>query len=100
MRFLREGRGNFPSSDDHQAGNDWQDRVGEKYSQLWLLWETVQTLIMLGKSPEVIFYNADNEELERIPIDKMTREELNQLMVDKGIEKKEAGEKGSQHDEI
>ena len=55
---------------------------------------------MLGKSPEVIFYNAENEELERIPIDKMTREELNQLMVEKGIEKKEAREEESQHDEI
>ena len=56
---------------------------------------------MLGKSPEVIFYNAENEELERIPIDKMTREELNQLMAEKGIEKKEAEvEGGSQHDEI
>ena len=44
--------------------------------------------------------NAENEELERIPIDKMTREELNQLMVEKGIEKKEAKEEGSQHDEI
>ena len=58
---------------------------------------------MLGKSPEIVFYNAEKEELERIPIDKMTREELNQLMTDKGIEKKvakEDEEEGSQHDEI
>ena len=42
-------------------------------------------------------------ELERIPIDKMTREELNQLMVEKGIEKKPKEEKeedGSDHDEM
>ena len=58
-------------------------------------------IIMPGKSPEIVFYNAEKEELERIPIDKMTREELNQLMTDKGIEKKEEkGEEGSQHDEI
>ena len=40
--------------------------------------------------------------MERIPIDKMTREELNQLMVDKGIEKKEKKEEeeGSEHDEM
>ena len=58
--------------------------------------------ILPGKSPEIVFYNAEKEELERIPIDKMTREELNQLLVEKGIEKKEAkGEgEGSQHDEI
>ena len=56
---------------------------------------------MPGKSPEIVFYNAEKEELERIPIDKMTREELNQLMTDKGIEKKETkGDEGSQHDEI
>ena len=55
---------------------------------------------MSGKSPEIVFYNAEKEELERIPIDKMTREELNQLVVEKGIEKKEAKGEGSQHDEI
>merc|ERR1711910_202770 len=36
-----------------------------------------------GKSPEIVFYNAEKEELERIPIDKMTREELIQLMTEK-----------------
>jgi len=54
-----------------------------------------------GKSPEIVFYNVDNQEIERIPIDKMTREELNELMVDKGIEKKEKEETDrSEHDEI
>ena len=60
-------------------------------------------ILFTGKSPEVIFYNVDNVELERIPIDKMTREELNQLMVEKGIEKKPKEEKegdGSDHDEM
>ena len=60
-------------------------------------------ILFTGKSPEVIFYNVDNVELERIPIDKMTREELNQLMVEKGIEKKpkeEEEEDGSDHDEM
>ena len=58
-------------------------------------------VLFLGKSPEIVFYNVDNQEIERIPIDKMTREELNELMVDKGIEKKEKKETDrSEHDEI
>ena len=70
-------------------------------NQIQLLWREY-LILFTGKSPEVIFYNVDNVELERIPIDKMTREELNQLMEDKGIEKKEKEEtkEGTEHDEI
>ena len=38
-----------------------------------------------GKSPEMIFYNANGEELERIDVAKMTRVELNALIKAKGI---------------
>ena len=50
-----------------------------------------------GKSPEAIFYNLAGEEVERIAIDKYKREELNNLMIEKGIPKKD---KTADHDEI
>ena len=49
-----------------------------------------------GKSPEAIFFNEAGEEVERIAIDKYKRSELNDLMVEKGIPKKEK----TDHDEI
>ena len=56
----------------------------------------------LGKSPEAVFYNAEGEEVERIDISGMLRDELNELMINKGIKKKEAStdDEGSKHDEI
>lgn len=48
-----------------------------------------------GKSPEMIFYNANGEELERIDISKLIRSELNALLVKKGIPLK-----GASHDEV
>ena len=47
-----------------------------------------------GKSPEMIFLNANGEELERIDISKMTRKELNAFIQKKGIPLK------SNHDEV
>ena len=47
-----------------------------------------------GKSPELFFYNANGEELERMDISKMKRDELNQLVKAKGIPMK------SGHDEV
>ena len=47
-----------------------------------------------GKSPELIFFNANGEELERTEISRMTRSELNQLVSAKGIPSK------SKHDEV
>ena len=49
-----------------------------------------------GKSPEAIFFNEAGEEVLRIAIDKYKRSELNDLMVEKGIPKKEK----TDHDEI
>jgi hypothetical protein len=42
-----------------------------------------------GKSPEMIFLNANGEELERLDISRMKREELVELMEAKGIPKKQ-----------
>ena len=47
-----------------------------------------------GKSPEMIFYNTNGEELERIDISKLKRDELNALIVAKGIPVK------GKHDEV
>ena len=47
-----------------------------------------------GKSPEIIFFNANGEELERLDISKMKRDELNALVKAKGIPVK------SGHDEV
>jgi len=49
---------------------------------------------MPGKSPEMIFLNANGEELERVDIAKMTRQELNKFVQAKGISLK------SNHDEV
>jgi len=48
-----------------------------------------------GKSPEMVFYNENGEELERIDITKMTRNELNALITAKGIPVK-----SGKHDEV
>merc|ERR1711899_474183 len=47
-----------------------------------------------GKSPEMIFYNTNGEELERIDISKLKRDELDALIVAKGIPVK------GKHDEV
>ena len=47
-----------------------------------------------GKSPEAIFYNSNGEELERVDMAKMNKNELKALFIAKGIPLK-AG-----HDEI
>jgi len=47
-----------------------------------------------GKSPELIFYNQGGKELERINIEKYQREKLIELLVSKGIPKKNG------HDEV
>ena len=50
-----------------------------------------------GKSPEIIFLNRNGEELERIDISRMTRDELNRLVDAKGVPKK--SHKEQVHDE-
>lgn len=49
------------------------------------LYENTKFKKVPGKSPELKFYNQAGEELESLDIAKMTRSELNKLMVTKGI---------------
>ena len=56
-----------------------------------------------GKSPEAVFYNEGGEEVERVPLETMNKEELNELMEVKGIKKRmveETESAGAGHDEI
>ena len=48
-----------------------------------------------GKAPEAIFYTQSGKELERLNIERFDREELNKMMVSKGIPLKKGG-----HDEV
>ena len=48
-----------------------------------------------GKAPEAIFYTQSGKEVERLNIEKFDREELNRMMVAKGIPLKKGG-----HDEV
>ena len=43
-----------------------------------------------GKSPELIFFSKNGQELERLDISKMKRDELNELVVAKGIALKQS----------
>lgn len=42
-----------------------------------------------GHPPEILFLNANGEEVERLNMEKMTREKCNQMMLDRGFHKKE-----------
>ena len=48
-----------------------------------------------GKAPVMYFYNQAGKELENLNIEKYTRDELNKLLVAKGIPRKSNG-----HDEV
>ena len=48
-----------------------------------------------GKSPEIVFFNEAGTELERINIEKFSREELNKMMIEKGFPSKKI-----EHDEV
>jgi len=50
-----------------------------------------------GKAPEAIFYTQSGKELERLNIERFDREELNKMMVAKGIPLKSGG---GGHDEV
>jgi len=47
-----------------------------------------------GKSPEIIFFNRAGKEMERLNIEKYSRDDLNRMLVTKGIPKKNG------HDEV
>lgn len=42
-----------------------------------------------GAVPEILFLNAAGEEVERLSIEKRSREECNQLLVERGFVRKE-----------
>lgn len=48
-----------------------------------------------GKAPVLYFYNQSGKELDNMNIEKYSREDLNKLLVSKGIPRK-----GSGHDEV
>ena len=52
-----------------------------------------------GKTPEIIFYNKNNEEIERIDISSMLRLELVELLDKKGIPRNPAQIKSADVDE-
>jgi len=52
------------------------------------LYERSVFIKIAGKSPEIIFFTESGKEVERINIEKFTRDELNELMVARGIPKK------------
>jgi len=51
-----------------------------------------------GKAPELIFFTQAGKEVERLNIEKFSREDLNSMMSAKGIPRK-AGN-GNAHDEV
>lgn len=65
------------------------------YEDLEAKYENTEFKKVPGKSPEIIFFNANGEELERVDVSKMKRTELNQLLVAKGIPSK-----AKAHDEV
>jgi len=64
------------------------------YGDLESKFERTQFKKIPGKAPEIIFFNQGGKEIERINIEKMNREDLNQLLVTKGIPRKNG------HDEV
>jgi len=75
------------------------------FEDLESLYESAEYKKAPGKSPEAIFLNAGGEEVERVAMSGMKRDELNALMVAKGIplkaEKEPSEETAStKHDEI
>jgi len=50
-----------------------------------------------GKAPEAIFYTQSGKEMERLNIERFDREELNRMMVAKGLPLKKSS---PEHDEV
>jgi len=53
-----------------------------------------------GKAPELIFYTQSGKEVERLNIEKFSREDLNKLMSAKGIPRKPGNPSSPTHDEV
>jgi len=59
------------------------------YGDFEAKFERTQFKKIPGKAPEIIFFNQGGKEIERINIEKMTRDELNQLLATKGYPSQE-----------
>jgi hypothetical protein len=72
------------------------------YEDLEAKYENTSFKKVPGKSPEMIFFNSNGEELERIDISKMKRDELNDFIQAKGftVAKTAAEPVVTSHDEI
>lgn len=56
-------------------------------------YENVEFKRISGHPPELVFLNAADEELERIPLSKLNRRECNELLTEKGFELKSGVDK-------
>lgn len=52
-------------------------------------YQNAEFKVIPGAVPEILFLNAAGEEVERLSIEKRSREECNQLLVERGFVKKE-----------
>merc|ERR1712179_670125 len=53
-----------------------------------------------GKAPELIFFTQSGKEVERLNIEKFSRDDLNKLMSAKGIPRKPGNPPSPAHDEV
>ncbi|XP_066596679.1 selenoprotein M-like [Prorops nasuta] len=52
-------------------------------------YENVEFKHIQGAVPELVLFNNNDEEVERLQLSRLTREECNELLVSKGFKKKE-----------
>jgi hypothetical protein len=56
-------------------------------------YDRLQITFISGRTPELFLYDAGNNEIEKIDLSHMKTEQLHQLMVSKGFERKPQGAK-------
>lgn len=55
--------------------------------------------VIAGAVPEILFLNAKGEEVERHSLEKRSRDECNQLLIERGFRKKEEEEEEEEEEE-
>lgn len=63
------------------------------------LFQDAEFKVIHGAKPEILFLNKDGEEVERLSLEKRSRDECNQLMLERGFQKK-AVEEEQDEDEL
>lgn len=53
------------------------------------LYENMEVKFITGAPPELVVLGEGDKELERLPLSKLTREDCNELVQDKGFKKNE-----------